>query len=129
MATKYAVYELKKVKGKKEYTVSRVVSVKNSLNAAYRELERYWEDCLDSPVWFNKKTREPVAYVHYDDRMLYVPNMKEVEEDGVLEPKLIGIYGRKPIFYIDEYPNPYTYYKLHKSRAAYNSHFTLEGVQ
>ena len=120
---KYGFYELTKVKGKKEYIPS-VKTIENSLQAAYEELQSYWDDCLDYPVWFNAKTEEAVAYER-DDRMLYVPNEKYFEdEDGVLVPEVIGVYGRKPIYYIDEYPNPYTRYKLHKK----GDHFTLEGI-
>ena len=127
MATEYAIYELEKVKGKKEYITTRVVSVEKSLTAAYRELERYKDDCLDYPAWFNKKTREHVYY-ELDDRMLYVPNMRDVEDE---DAAMIGIYGRKPIYYIDEYPNPYAYYKLHKKRNAIfmGQQFFLEGVR
>ncbi len=86
------------MKGKKEYIPSHVVSVEGTLSAAYCELERYWDDCLNHPVWFNKKIREHVAY-DLDGKMLYVRNMKYVEdEDGVLYPTLIGVYGRRPTF-------------------------------
>lgn len=118
MGKKYGFYKLTKVPGKKEYT-PEVKCVTNTLKAAYEELQSYWDDCLDYPVWLNKKIAETVAY-EKDDRMLYVPNDNEVNG----EIKTIGIHGRFPIYYIDEYPNPYTHYKLLRKRGE----FILEGV-
>lgn len=119
MAQKYTVYKLKKVKGKKnEYILDdsqRLKYICNTLTAGYRELREYWDDCLDSPVWYNRKINEFVAY-EKDDRMLYVPNDKIVKRaDGVCEIRRSGIYNRLPIYYLDKYPNPYTCYKLHKN--------------
>lgn len=118
MDKKYGFYKLTKVAGKKEYTPA-VMSSCDTLKAAYDELESYWDDCLGSPVWFNRKIGEPVAY-EKDDRLLYVPNDNEV--DG--EIKTVGIVARFPIYYIDEYPNPYSHYKLVRKKGK----FILEGV-
>ena len=128
MAQKYAVYKLKKVKGKKdEYILDdsqRFTSICNSLSAGYRELQEFWDDCLDGPVWYNHKVCEFVAY-EKDDRMLYVPNDKmKKRADGVCEIVRDGIYNRQPIYYLDIYPNPYTYYKLHKNEYG----FELEAI-
>lgn len=128
MAQKYAVYKLKKVKGKKnEYILDdsqRLMYICKSLSEGYRELQEYWDDCLDGPVWYNRKIGEFVAY-EKSDRMLYVPNDKMVKRaDGVCEIRLGGIYNRLPIFYLDKYPNPYTCYKLHKNEFG----FELEAI-
>ena len=121
---RYAVYKLTKVKGKKEYVVSASY-ICNSLKAAYHELD-CWDEDLDEPVWYNPKTDEFVAFELRGD-MLYVPNEIEVETDDVWYPRLIGAYGRFPIYYIDIYPNPYSYYKLHKVRG--ENRLELEGVK
>ena len=118
MGKKYGFYKLTKVSGKKEYT-PEVKYVANTLKDAYDELQSYWDDCLGQPVWFNQKIGEAVAY-DKDDRMLYVRNDNDV--DG--EIKTVGIVARFPIYYIDEYPNPYTHYKLLRKRGE----FILEGV-
>lgn len=127
MAQKYTVYRLKKVKGKKEYVVDESQNTRvicNSLSSAYRKLQEFWDDCLDGPVWYNRKINDAVAYEMHD-RMLYVPNEKEIQgADGVWYNKLIGVYGRQPIYYIDVYPNPYTRYVLHKK----GDEFQLEGI-
>ena len=66
MAKKYTVYKLKNVKGKKnEYFLDdsqRLKYICKSLSEGYRELQEYWDDCLDGPVWYNRKTNEFVAY-------------------------------------------------------------------
>lgn len=118
MSKKYGFYKLTKVSGKKEYTPS-VMYTTCSLSGAYEELQSYWDDCLDQPVWFNKKIGEMVAYEQYD-RMLAVPNDKEV--NGYI--KTIGLHGNFPIYYIDVYPNPYSRYKLKRK----NGEFILEGI-
>jgi hypothetical protein len=128
MAQKYAVYKLKKVKGKKnEYVLDpsqKSMYICKTLAAGYSELQEYWDDCLDDPVWYNRKIGEFVAY-EKDDRMLYVPNDKEVKRaDGVCEIRTIGIYNRLPIYYLDRYPNPHVSYKLHKNEYG----FELEGI-
>ena len=127
MAQKYTVYRLKKVKGKKEYVVDESQNIRvicNSLSAAYRELQEFWDDCLDGPVWYNRKINDAVAYEMHD-RMLYVPNDKMIKRaDGVCEIRRGGIYNRLPIYYLDIYPNPYTCYKLHKNEYG----FDLEAV-
>ena len=121
---RYAVYKLTKVKGKKEYVVSTSY-ICNSLNAAYHELD-CWDEDLDGPRTYNPKTGELVAFELHDD-MLYVPNEIEVKEDDVWTTRVIGAYGWFPIFYIDIYPNPYSYYKLHKVRG--ENRLELEGVK
>lgn len=128
MAQKYTVYKLKKVTGKKnEYILDDSQKYKvicKSLAAGYRELQEYWDDCLGGPVWYNRKTRDFVAY-EKDDRMLYVPNEKMVKRaDGVYETRLVGIYNRLPIYYLDIYPNPHSCYRLHKNEYG----FELEAV-
>ncbi len=124
MANKYAVYKLTKVKGKKEYVVSSYTKW-NSLRAAYNDLEG-WDEDLDGPRTYNPKTGELVAF-ELHDRMLYVPNEIEVKEDGFLTTRVIGAYGRFPIYYLDVYPNPYSYYKLRKARG--KDELFLEGVK
>ena len=128
MAQKYTVYKLKNVKGKKnEYILDdsqRLKYICNSLSAGYHELQEYWDDCLEGPVWYNRKINELVAY-EKDDRMLYVPNDKMVKRaDGICEIRRVGIYNRLPIYYLDKYPNPYTSYRLHKNEYG----FELEAV-
>ena len=128
MTKKYTVYKLKNVKGKKnEYVLDdsqRLKYICKSLSEGYRELQEYWDDCLDGPVWYNSKIDEFVAY-EKDDRMLYVPNDKMVRRaDGDCEIRRGGIYNRLPIYYLDIYPNPYTCYKLHKNEYG----FELEAV-
>ncbi|MBR5493347.1 MAG: hypothetical protein IKV77_09515 [Alistipes sp.] len=128
MAKKYTVYKLKNVKGKKnEYVLDdsqRLKYICKSLSEGYRELQEYWDDCLDGPVWYNSKIDEFVAY-EKDDRMLYVPNDKMVRRaDGDCEIRRGGIYNRLPIYYLDIYPNPYLYYKLHKTEYG----FELEAI-
>ena len=124
MAKRYAVYKLTKVKGKKEYVVSSY-TVWNSLRAAYNDLE-VWDEDLDGPRTYNHKTGEPVAF-ELHDRMLYVPNEKVVKEHGFLTTRVIGAYGWFPIYYLDVYPNPYSYYKLRKARG--EDELYLEGVK
>lgn len=124
MAKKYAVYKLEKVKGKKEYVISSY-TIWNSLRAAYNDLES-WDEDLDGPRTYNRKTGDFVAY-ELHDRMLYVPNDGQKEVDGVLRPYSIGVYGRFPIYYIDVYPNPYSYYKLRKVRGS--DDLVLEGIE
>lgn len=129
MAQKYTVYKLKKVPGKKnEYILDdsqRYKVICKSLSAGYRELQEYWDDCLDGPVWYNRKIQDFVAYEKHD-RMLYVPNEKVVKRaDGDYEIRLGGIYNRLPIYYLDIYPNPYSYYRLHKNEYG----FELEAVK
>lgn len=120
MATKrYAVYKLVKRKGKKEYEPTQAW-ICNSLKAGYHELD-IWDEDLDGPVTFNRKTQELEAF-ELHDRMIYVPNQRE-DEDGW---HLIGAYGRFPIYYLDVYPNPYSYYKLHKVRG--DNRLELEGI-
>ena len=133
MAHKYAVYKLKKVKGKKdEYILDdsqRFTYICNSLSAGYRELQEFWDDCLDCPVWYNRKVRESVAY-EKDDRMLYVPNDKMIKRaDGVCEIVRGGIYNRQPIYYLDVYPNPHTCYKLHKKEYGFELEAVAESTQ
>ena len=133
MAQKYAVYKLKNVKGKKnEYILDNSQTftyICNSISAGYRELQEYWDDCLDGPVWYNKKINNFVAY-EKDDRMLYVPNEKMVKRaDGVYETRIVGIYNRLPIYYLDVYPNPYTYYKLHKNTYGFEMEAVTESTQ
>lgn len=128
MAQKYAVYKLKNVKGKKnEYILDdsqKFMCICKTISSGYGELQEYWDDCLDGPVWYNRKINEFVAY-EKDDRMLYVPNDKMVERaDGTCEIRTIGIYNRLPIYYLDIYPNPYTCYKLHKNEYG----FELEAI-
>ena len=118
MAKKYGFYKLTKVAGKKEYT-PEIKYMTSTLKDAYDELQSYWDDCLGQPVWYNKKIGEAVAY-EQDDRMLYVPNYNEVDD----EIKIVGILARFPIYYIDEYPNPYSHYKLVRKKGK----FILEGV-
>lgn len=52
MAKKYAVYKLKNVKGKKnEYVLDdsqRLKYICKSLSEGYRELQEYWDDCLEA---------------------------------------------------------------------------------
>ena len=115
---KYALYQLSKAKGKKEYQ-PLVKTICPSLKAALEELNSYWDDCLDSPVWYNKRIGEFVAYKRHD-RMLYVPNVKDGDED---------VYGRLPIYYVDVYPNPFTNYILRKKRGLGSVEFSLEGVK
>ncbi len=120
MAQKFSIYKLKKVKGKKnEYILDdsqELNYICNSLSAGYSELQEYLDDCLDGPIWYNRKIDEVVAY-EVDGRMLYVPNDKIVEgTDGDCEIRRGGIYNRLPIYYLDIYPNPYTCYKLHKNK-------------
>lgn len=124
MTQRYAVYILSKVTGKNEYVVSKFYKFR-SLRAAYKDLE-IWDEDFNEPVTYNSKTGEFVAYRMYD-RMLYVPNWRIVtDKDGDEEWCLVGAYGRFPIYYIDIYPNPYSYYKLHKERG-FNQLY-LEGV-
>ena len=118
MSKKYGFYKLTKVKGKKEY-IPEIKYVTTTLKSAYDELQSYWDDCLDYPVWYNRKIAEFVAY-EKDDMMLYVPNDNEVNG----EMKRIGIHGRFPISYIDVYPTPYSHYKLLRKKGE----FILEGV-
>lgn len=122
MAQKYAVYKLTKVSGKKEYEVSSTEICK-SLKDAYRLLECWGED-LDGPVTFNSKTGELVAY-ELHDRVLYVPNLK----DGPDGMRLIGAYARYPLYFIDEYPNPYMHYVVRVERK-WIGHYelTINGV-
>ena len=125
MAQRYAVYLLKKVANKKEYVVSEAY-IFSSLKAAYHDLE-VWDEDLDDPVTFNPQTGEFVSYRLYD-RMLCVPKWTLVEDDsGFEERRLVGVYARFPIYYIDKYPNPYSYYTLHKVRG-FNELY-LEGVE
>ena len=125
MAQKYAVYKLTKVKGKKEYVVSSYTKW-NSLRAAYHDLE-CWDEDLDGPRTFNSKTGEFVAFEMHD-RMIYIPNWTIVkDEEGREYWRLLGAYGWFPIYYIDVYPNPYSYYKLHKARG--EDRLELEGVK
>ena len=133
MAKRYAVYKLKKVKGKREYIVEDILSVCTSQRAAHEEMESFLEDCLDCPVWYNKKIMDLVSYTK-EDTLLYVPNCILVPSEmvpGALEEKVIGIYGWLPIYYIDEYPNRYSYYKLHKLRIKWelDPKFGLEGIK
>ena len=128
MAKKYAVYKLKNVKGEKnEYVLDdsqRLKYICKSLSEGYRELQEYWDDCLDGPVWYNSKIDEFVAY-EKDDRMLYVPNDKMVRRaDGDCEIRRGGIYNRLPIYYLNINPKPYHYYKLHKTEYG----FELEAI-
>ena len=120
---RYAVYKLTKVVGRKEYEVSETY-VCNSLKAAYNELNS-WDEDYDEPVWFNPKTGEFVSFVLRGD-MLYVPNETSVDMGTYTTQKTIGAYGRFPIFYIDEYPNPYSRYRLHKVRG--ENKLALEGI-
>lgn len=121
---KYAFYKLTKVKGKKEY-IPETMFVFNSMKAAYDELQSYWDDCLDGPVWLNDKIGETVAYERYD-RILFVPNYTEVQDaDGCYREKLLGIYRRFPVYCIDQYPNPY---KAYKERMK-NGGVVLEGIE
>ena len=117
MAQKYAVYQLTKVTGKKEYKVSST-EVCKSLKEAYRVLE-LWDEDLDGPVTVNNKTGKFVAYKLYD-RALYVPNWKE----GPNGMKLIGAYARFPIYFIDVYPNPYKHYVVRPERL-WEGHYEL----
>ncbi len=121
---RYAVYKLTKIPRRKEYEVSGSY-VCNSLKSAYKELYSLDED-YDEPVWFNPKTGEFVAFRLQGD-MLYVPNMISVDHDTYTSTRTIGAYGRFPIFYIDEYPNPYSCYRLHKVRG--EDRLALEGVK
>lgn len=124
MAQKYAFYRLRKMPREKKF-VPEVVTVEKSKGTALRELEMYYEDCLVGPVWLNKKISEFVSYEMYYDKA-YVPNEANVQdENGILERKLIGVYNRKPIYFVDIYPNPYSYYILHKK----GDEFTLEGIR
>lgn len=122
MAQKYAVYKLTKVAGKKEYKVSST-EVCKSLKDAYRLLG-VWDEELDGPVMFNSKTGEFVAY-ELHDRVLYVPNRKEVPEGR----QLMGAYARYPLYYIDEYPNQYKHYIVRPERK-WLGHYelTIKGV-
>lgn len=123
MAKKYAVYQLDKVKGNKEY-IPTVKVTTDSLKSAYNVLESWNEDFEEMGIgWYNNKTNEWAAYT-IDDRLMYIPNETYVNVDDVLYPKVIGIYGRRPIYYIDEYPCHYQAYKLHRK----GDKFTLEGI-
>lgn len=126
MSKKYAVYKLTKVKGTKLFEVSTTYVCK-SLKDAFRELD-IWDEELDEPVCFNRKTDEVEAYT-LSDRVLYVPNYapKEAGDEG--EVVLIGVYSRFPIYYIDEYPNPYRYYKIHVKNSSFFSSIQLEGIE
>lgn len=115
MGQRFAVYQLKKVSGKKEYIVSSY-TVWNSLKQAYHDLECWHEDLDESGV-----------YYMLDDRMLFAPNIKDVLEGDYYVEKIIGAYGWYPIYFIDVYKNPYSYYKLHKKRG--RDELYLEGVK
>jgi hypothetical protein len=133
MAKKYTIYKLKKVKGKKNEYIhddsQEMMFICKSLSDGYRELQEYWADCLDAPVWYNRKIGDFVAY-EMDDRMLYVPNDKEVERaDGDCEIVTVGIYNRLPIYYLDIYPNPNVRYKLHKNKNRFKLEAVTEPVQ
>lgn len=119
MAQKYAIYKLSKLPGGKEYT-PMVKSIEKSLSAAYDEMQSYYDDCLDGPVWFNRKIGEFVAY-EIDERMLYVPNFDIRNGEMVLK----GVYGRLPLYYVDRYPNPYARYRLRKD----GDQLILEGIK
>ena len=121
---RYAVYKLTKIAGRKEYEVSETY-VCNSLKAAYKELD-LWDEDYDEPVWFNPKTGEFVSFRLRGD-MLYVPNEISVDMGTYTTIKTIGAYGRFPIFYIDEYPNPYSRYRLRKVRG--EDRLALEGIE
>ncbi len=111
---KFAIYELKKLAGKKEYIVSSY-TVFRSLPAAYRELDAR-ERNQGKPALFNNKIREYQYYVG-SECVVFVPNWTIVKnKNGVEERRLLGVYGRFPIFYLDEYPNPYSSFKLYKLR-------------
>ena len=125
MAQKYAFYELIKVKGKKEYIPRPRGTAYSSISAAYRLLDKYWEDRFDYPGWYNEKIQEEVWHER-DENLIYVPNYKgEKDEDGVLRQKLVGIYDRRPVYCIDEFPNPYSRYKVHKK----GDTMYLEGIE
>jgi hypothetical protein len=133
MAKKYTIYKLKKVKGKKNEYIhddsQEMMFICKSLSDGYRALQEYWDDCLDAPVWYNRKIGDLVAY-EMDDRMLYVPNDKEVERaDGDCEIVTVGIYNRLPIYYLDIYPNPNVRYKLHKNKNGFKLEAVTEPVQ
>lgn len=112
MAQKYALYKLEKVVGKKEY-VPRLISSRGvSYSEAKRHLDMEYEDFPDGPLWYNDKIEDFVTYT-LGERIMYVPNDSLVEIDGAWEMVCHGVYRRYPIYYIDVYPNPYSYYKLH----------------
>ena len=122
MAQKYALYRLEKVVGKKEYIPYPVSGKGVSLKEAKRHLAIEYEDFPDGPLWYSPKIDEFVTY-EIGDRIMFVPN-DILNKYGDLV--CIGVYRRYPIFYIDEYPNPYSYYKLRVSR---REGFSLEGVR
>ena len=125
MRKKYAVYKLTKVKGTKLFEVSSTYVCK-SLKDAYNELA-IWDEDLDEPVCLNRKTQEAEAY-ELRDRVLYVPNNTlKVDEYGEEIEVLIGVYSRFPIYYLDEYPNPYRYYKIHVKNDSWEG-IQLEGI-
>ena len=123
MAKKYAVYVLTKVPHKKEYVVSKAY-IFNSLKAAYEDLA-IWDEDYDEPVGLNRKTGEFVAYELHDSA-LYVPNWEAEEKGG----RLLGVYSRFPVYYIDVYPNPYNHYTIKGKRTSYGCYeLLIEGVK
>lgn len=125
MATRHAVYELKKIKGKKAYVPVRVESIRSSLNAASWWLKEYVEDELWRNInWIKGGNLSDIVEYEMDgNRLAYIPNIKDDDS--------ISIYGRRNIYYVDEYPNPYSYYKLHKNRnkGLFEPTFVLEGIK
>ena len=77
MAQKCAVYKLKNVRGKKnEYILDgsqRFMCVYKILSAEYSELQEYWDNCLDGPVWYNRKINKFVP----DAILRDIPNMRK----------------------------------------------------
>ncbi len=111
--------------GKNEYIPSPIYERRISLKQAIQDQERLYEDFqYDGPIWYNKKIGDWERYTIEDD-ILFIPN--RLYRDG--EWLLKGIYNRYPIYFIDEDPNPYSFYKVHFKRRALMHQVILEGIK
>lgn len=114
--SKYAIYKLGKVAGKNRY-IPEADEICQNLTAARECLQIILDDIPDGPMWVNPKTGEFETYTMRDD-MLFIPNW---DPDKDKETP----YRRYPIYIIDKYPSPYTYYK----EKAYFESFIMVGVK